>query len=602
MTEASQPDPVVQEPVSPRQFEKVREVVLCLSNAVSSLKVFPMDHQTVKQFIQDLTRKMTAYLKDHHQLDIAVKEFSFVFAGKSVYRDTTVIKSLPFFFFKDGLQTLFFYEGLDREEIQSFIEMIREEFIKPPEDADVVAAMWERDFVNIQFYAPDDFLEAKILEKQARPLEGPSAKELLEPKIDTARMTEGRIEMTDEDRRRAEYHPDGREEFTELPDLDVRTGAETDADEVDSIPDSDADWDDEEQHAVEQLLRENRTESQDEEFIELMMELLHMQTDPQEFQSALDSLVRFNLEQIQKRNFQAAILLIRKIRSLFDNLADRAPEKTARLNDFLRKITSEKTVAAMKDLVDRRVLDSSLDAFINYMIILGADALPLAADFYESIASEEVRWRLENYFMTSASRDLGTLVALANDRRPEYSREVIRLLGRQPDKRAIPQFALFLGFQNSEIKRDAVKALGEIDDELAEKILAGFLNDADEGVRVLAAWKMASLSDPIRLEKILGLVKSKPFRLVSPEEKTAVLALLGRTGTRECLETLRKLVRKRRFFRSPRQMEIRLTAIEALGNSPAPEAVEILETFAESGHRKIREACRRALDAREERS
>lgn len=587
---------------SPRQLEKVRDIVLCFSNAVSALKVFPPDHQTVKQFVQDLNFKLSAYLKIHQQIDIAVKEFSFLFEGKPVYRDTTVIKSLPFFFFKDGLQTLSFYEGLDREEIRAFLDTIREESMKSPEEADIVAAMWERDFVNIHFYAPDDFLEAKIIEKHNRSAENPSGKDILDAKIDSSGFSEGRIDLMDGDRRRAEYQPSSREEFAEILRMDVSTVSETGDNDPEPIPNLESQMDEEEQQATEELLRKNRSISMDEEYIELMMELLNMQTDPREFESALDSLVKYNLELVQNRNFPAAIMLIQKIRGLFNNLADRAPEKTAKLQDFLKSITSDKTLAAMKKLVERKALDSSLDAFINYMIILGRDALPLAADFYESVAADEVRWRLENFFMTSAGTDLGALVALANDLRPEFSMEVIRILGRQPDKRAVPQFALFLGFHNSEVKRAVIQALGEIHDDLADKILAGFLDDTGENVRILAADKILALADPSRLAQLINRVKSKRFHLLSLEEKKAVLALIGRTATPECLDTLRMLLRKKGIFRNRARLETRLASISGLEACTKSEASDVLKKHLKSRSKKIREACRRALDSRLESS
>jgi hypothetical protein len=121
------------------------------------MKIFPSEHATVKNFVDLLTQKFTDFLAAYQKLQVGIEEYSFTYGGKPVFSDDLTIKSLPFFFFKDGLQILFFYQGLDRPEIQEFLELIKEETSKPAEDRDIVASLWERDFPNIQYYAPDEF-------------------------------------------------------------------------------------------------------------------------------------------------------------------------------------------------------------------------------------------------------------------------------------------------------------------------------------------------------------------------------------------------------------------------------------------------------------
>jgi len=100
--------------------ERVKEILHLLAKTVSLIKIFPPDHSSVKNFTREMAEKLIKFLEDNWKLELDVDEFSFNFQGKMVYQDQSTIKSLPFLFFKDGLQKLFFYKGLDINNFRNF--------------------------------------------------------------------------------------------------------------------------------------------------------------------------------------------------------------------------------------------------------------------------------------------------------------------------------------------------------------------------------------------------------------------------------------------------------------------------------------------------
>ena len=86
--------------------EKAKDILNCMANSVSALKIFPSDHATVKNFVDALSCKFDDLFKTYKRLEVGVEEFSFTCAGQVVFTDEMTIKSLPFFFFKDGTQIL----------------------------------------------------------------------------------------------------------------------------------------------------------------------------------------------------------------------------------------------------------------------------------------------------------------------------------------------------------------------------------------------------------------------------------------------------------------------------------------------------------------
>lgn len=148
--------------VDKKQLNEVKDIVNQLEKAFSQMKIFSFDHDNVETFIDLLFEKMSHYLQNNWKLEIGIEEFSFTFKGIPFYTETQISKSLPYLFYKDGLKILFFYRGLLRDELKQFLEIVKQDSSLPPEESDIVISLWEQDFTNIQYFAPDDYLESKI--------------------------------------------------------------------------------------------------------------------------------------------------------------------------------------------------------------------------------------------------------------------------------------------------------------------------------------------------------------------------------------------------------------------------------------------------------
>jgi len=578
----------------PKQVEKVRVIMLALANTNSAMKIFPANHTTVLNFVEDLTKKMKAFLESNEKLEIDIEEFAFTFMGKPVYKDELSIKSLPFFFFKDGMQKLFFYEGLEKDEIADFLELIKRESHKPPEEADIVTALWEKDLTNIQYYAPDDYLENKILEERVEQqakagvpiLPAELAAKVIDVKVDTSQFSTGRIEVAGE----------GLEEDEKML---LEMAGQKDPGGDAAVPKwaaaaHDATLTDREVDTINALIHANRTISPEEEFLNLMIELVYLEKDMSRFQANLDVMMDYHIDQLQNGNFQVPILIIHKVHELKEFLSERNPERAGPLEDFLKKVTGEKTTAAIKETFKQ---NPSMDvtAFFEYLRLLGNQALPLAAEIYETIPVPEFRVKVLDFLKGLGLKELGPLVSLANDSRPNLSKEIIRLLDEGRDRKGAQYLATFLSFQNRDIRVEAVHALGRIDDEMADKILAGFLKDPDEELRILAALKMKYYGDASRILAIIQDASKSSFRRKSLAEKQAIFNFLGRSRTDEAFRFLKTRLEKPGLLPSAHRTEMSLCAVLGLESMATTAAVEVLRRGTAFRRAKIREACSGAL-------
>ncbi len=596
-------------PPDPALTDEVKDLLHSLANTVSAMKIFPSEHATVTHFVDQLAAKFAEFLAVHGKLQIGIEEFSFTFEGKPAYTDAVAIKSLPFFFFKDGLHSLFFYQGLDRPEVFDLLELIKTEAQKPAEDSDIVAALWERDFPNIQYYAPDEFLENRILAER-RDSRAPDddlpdglSAETIEVRVDTSKFSEGRIELDGQDS----------EQVRKASGLDADAAAAEDGEggvRPKAAPQPDAAASDEpgarspaaamdptltedDLQSLEAMVRANRTISAEQEYIDLMVEIVYLEEEPAACRASLDALLEYHFDRLQHGDFEVPVIIIQKIHELGRHL-EGVPEKAALLDAFLKRTVSPQTVEAVKSLLDRKK-NLDWESLLGFFGLLGPPALGLAAELFGLAPDGEARHKILGFIEATGSAHPGLLASLADPAKPDLAREIVGVLSRIPGRKGLPHLSGFLNFPNRDIKLEVVHVLGQARDEMANRILAGFLKDPDEEIRIQTAMKLDPGEGGSRVKQVLRDASGRDFASRSSKEKEALFSFLGRTRSPEALEFLGRTLLRAPLFGSKRVLETRLAAVAGLESMATDEASAILQRGAIGRTKRVREACTAAL-------
>jgi HEAT repeat protein len=349
----------------------------------------------------------------------------------------------------------------------------------------------------------------------------------------------------------------------------------------------------EELAALELMVRANRTISPEEEYLNLMVEIIYLEEDAAGREATLDALLDYHYEQLQRGHFHVAVLIIRKLQELGRVLAA-DPEKAAPIESFLKRTISPKTLDAIKALLaKKKAVD--WEALLGFFELLGPSALGLAADLFDASPGGEAGQRILAFIEKSGKSNPGLLASLADGARPELARQIIGILSRIPEKRGIAHLSAFLSFQNREIKLEAIDALGRTRDELANRILIGFLKDPDEEIRIQAAMKLDPIEAGSRAQQIVREASGREFQAKSLKEKEAILSFLGRTGSPEAFEFLSRTLGRAPLFASRRAIDMRLAAVAGLESMGTEEALRALQKGAIGRTKAVREACAAAL-------
>jgi HEAT repeat protein len=557
-------------PIDPAVLEQAKEILVLLAHTFSAMKLFPDHHSTVLNFQNDLFHKLERYINDQGGLELGIRENAFEVGGARAFYDENVLRSLPYIFFKDGMRTLSFLPDLTREELVAFLNTVKEISNLPADVGDIVDALWEKELAHIQYFAPDDYLINKMATHKEH-----------EIRVDRGRFGSGRLDLDSEDTAGVYKSLQALRYKEPKEDLEFQTV---------TSPMSEL-----EVGHVQSLMSSQRGGAGQVDFLDMVYELLQLEDRTEHFDGVLGYLERLHGDWFKSANIGQISGLVRRLTELAGYLKAVSDERSAKVDALLERLRDQTPLDALQDMARQgKVRDHAV--FFEYLAWIGPKTLLIGSDILENEKSGPIKDLAFRFLESLGRTDPMLLANLAQDRRPLTTRAAISVLGQANDRRFIPFLATFFAYKNKDIKLDAVRALGRITDPLAHKTLLGFLrSDPEPEIRIEAARTIHLDLDPNLLQAVVGIASGKSFFKREPEERTAILAGIGRGGREAGYALIRRAIERTTFFERKKTEAVALSAVEALVALGTPAAGEILRTASQKGRKRLRAAATEAL-------
>jgi len=573
-------------------IQSVKNIIQLFIKTLAQVKLYSYDHTNTKHFVDELSSKFDVFLDKHGRLDLDIGEFSLLYQQEIVYEDRQINKSLPFLFHRDGMKNLSFHRGLQKEELRDLFEIINEVSQLPPEEGDIVVLLWERDFANIDYFAPDEFLETKI---------GAGMESPVEYKLSKSFLGSGHLELSLEDR---DTLNESRAALTSLEGFKPEPGKQISAEKRPEYPLQLPALSSEELETLEDMIEKERSMSAQEEFLSLVIEMSYLEERTEEFVSIMEILVQNHRETVQQGKFLRGADLLGHIIDLKEELSSQSRQRGERIEKFLKEIRSFSTLELIEKTFDEGQVDN-LDAFFKYIYLFGSSSLKLVGDLYEKAEDPAFRQKAHSYLRYFIGEDLNSVMRALGDHRPEFSKAILFLLTEVEGDMVVDHLAMFVDYKSPILKKKAIQTLAAFDSARAGKIIARFLEDGDSGVRTEAAMSLQPIPDESLLSSLMAQAKSKTFQRKELSEKSAFLGLLARFQSQEIYKFLKSLLVKAHFLSSASTVKTSLSVLSALKGSMALESLDILKAGLKSTQYKVRKETRKALaevEARQERT
>jgi len=533
-----------------------------------------LDHPSIGQFIDNLQQKFNDYFKLSPTLDLEVTETAFFLEGNKIYEETQLNRSLPFLFYKDGITRLSFHEGLTREEIIQFFQLLLEISTLPPEETDIVVFLWEMDFSHIDYFAPDDFLETKIgQETEIAPYE-----------INPADFTQGVIQLTPEDQatllhygRQAKINQDRDPSLSPLLEDKLL---------LPSLRKLELQREEEER--LEFILQKHRELSEEEETIHLLVETIFMEEKIQPFTQVLHSLSLLIEDTLRQGKLAVAAHALDHLLQLKSEFQKTQPEKVLHIEKTLDSL-QEKFPPLLREQMDQKKPLDMESLFLLFEFI-GPSSLNLLGYLADTYPDQNIHDLAHSYIQKIGAQNISLLLTIADDRREKITLTIMQTIAQTDDAHRLTYLARFLRSHNPHLQKEAIKLISAIKDPKAAKLLLPLLNDPQAEIRKEVARAICRLNQPSVAEEILGKVKDKSFFERTPTEKKALLSYLFHLPEDKASEFLKSFLKKPWWWSPASRLKPALWLIETLKDEKTEEVKIFLDKVGFVRNKRIRHA------------
>lgn len=596
-------------PGSPEQrADRIRDQVLALDvkrvadwigalvRTIKATRTYLANNPTLHKFQVELESRTWSCLKEAGDITLVVQQFDLLYENYSVYHNADRNDSLAFRFYGDGVRQITFREGLEPHELRGFIDVLKRSMETAQVQDDVVTLLWERDFRHIEY----NFIPLEDLTEESG--------EIVNPEDEEDAVSEGGgIPWP------SGFAPSSDDEPIPTADAPMTEGEPSTV--AGPVRERSDDWEpavhptpaydssigvqfgltDEENGALEVAIREEEGRELGREVLEIVATILAYEDTPAGFLDSATAFQRFIELAIEEGEVARANDLVARLRSIAADRAKANAEFPSVAEEVIREVGRPSFLGLMAPTLNARPeIDPGI--LTNFLVQLGPSAAPAICDLLGQVNHMKFRRALCEALAISCKNDVEVLIERLGDTRWYVIRNIVYVLGRiahQGVERALDRA---LHHEDVRVRKEAVRALGNIESPTSRAYLVSAFRDTDAGVRIQAAMTLAARRDDRASQSLLGVIQGADFGRRDTNERQAFFEALGRCGSDSLVPRLEPMLTKGGFFRSANEEE-RLHAALALAWLGTPSALAVLNREITSKREPIRKAVETALSA-----
>jgi HEAT repeat protein len=579
-------------PPDPATVEKVRSVFGCLSKFILGKKIYTRNNPTLVRFAGEFNSALRAFFEIEDELVVAIEKGRILWEDEVVYENDKRDESIAFLLYKDGIGELSISITVTTEEIDLFVDLIKDEVRSLAQDVDIVTKFWRADFEHISYRVLDEYLVGEFGE---------------------GRMGEAGDEVIPFE---SEDHPDtpsfadkGRvvvEERASLEPLDAYLIGLVGRGAGDMPPK-------EKEERFQDMMSSIFTVSSDE--LRLFQEEVYESKKSDNVVGFVSEYLDFTLI---KDNSSAVRDVLNVIECLVDYLimelnGGALAELLSGLREFAGTHHLPDKVAKTFRVVERKLVDPSIlvslgesagsspeeaaDVF-KYFEIVGKKSIPSICKLLEDQADQRFHKHARESLIRIAGPELPDVIDQLNIDKPQIARDVIAMVKRVNPQEIPNVIKEMIHYPDDLVRHEAIMFLSGFASAETLTLLVTLLDDPDKAVRLKTLAAISGVSAPLVRETIEEKAFGKDLCERDADEQLEIFRAYGRAAGADAVGRLRQTTGKRNIFGFGKRQatENRLLAIGALESIETAESRAFLEDLTRDSDESVRERAREVLD------
>ena len=507
------------------------------------------------------------------EVNLAVHETEILWEGQVIYKNATKGESVAWLLFKDGIRSLLLRDGVEKEELIPFLEVLNRVRTLPADaEDDLLTLLWEYDFQKLH-YQFVEVLQEGVSQVQAGGTPGLMASA---PQDDLEAQKNARQQAVHEE---AEEQVN-QSKVVRLEDFDS-TLYFLDEAEVTYIKERVA-------HEYSMDLRASA--------MAVLYDLFETHPTHEVRDEILGILESFPPYLMAAGDLRAVAEMLREAKVLVLRARDLDGPHRDRLENFSAVLSEPAVVEEMLQALDEAIQpppEADLDELFRE---LRGSALEPVLAWLPKISKENVRGMLERVVTRLADgfpADVHRILATADS---EALPGAVALAGRLKMQSAVAGLGVALQHPDAAIRLAAAQALGAIASPGALQALERGVVDADREVRLFSVRVASEKGYRGALKPVEAMVLGKNLETADITERQAFLDAYARIAGTAALTPLSEILGAGGgLFKKKVTPETRACAVIAISKIKSPEAKAIIQKAAQDKEVVVRNAVARAL-------
>jgi HEAT repeat protein len=559
----------------PQTYQEVKRVIALLHKTIKSLLFYPSSNPIPEEFKKELLSKLVDFLEKEELIRLSVNSNQLLYEKEVVYSDLshtgqpTKDEGLAFAFYRDGIREISFLNGLEKEELAEFLELIKHSLTRVGLEDDLVTLLWEKDFPHIKYMVSEDSFEET------------------EPQIVSDSKKPNQILYS--------------EVILEETSKDTPTEDGNELKVINEFLKNIENFSLEERKEIEDFLGLEKKYNPTKEIISVLKEFLYSESEMDEFKETVNLANQTLDSLLQQEEFEVALELAQLFKNVSLELKSTKPSKAELCSEAYRQTGSKERIQLITQLLNEKK-DINLTGVASYLSSLPWNVWPSFVTMLKELSHFSARKMVCSILEKVDSEHLSLVGNGIYEKEWYVVRNIVMVLGKLGSKWSYPENERVLEYlkkplQNPDIRvrKETINSLAKIPQQKSNQLLFSALEDEESKIRKLALGILVERQEKKVFDFLKELISSKDFIYKSEEEKRELLKALVQVDEKRALPLIEKIIRQRSWFKKSKKKETKLQALRALAHSNSSEVFSLLEKYSKKGEKVIRQLCLKLL-------
>jgi HEAT repeat protein len=331
---------------------------------------------------------------------------------------------------------------------------------------------------------------------------------------------------------------------------------------------------------------EDDDEDMNGKFSDMLFDMLYLSDSMDEFNDVTRIMKNALEYYTSKGDLENTVYLFKRVKVLMDSTKSDAVKKS------LSVVMSHAGAPALVEQITENLEaggDKARKLFEEYKELLGVNAVPSLIKMLGELKSRDARKYVADFLVVLGKKDSTHFVKALGDDRWFVVRNmvfIIRLIG---DRRSAEHLSRVVEHSDARVRREVLKALGELKGQGSVLMAQSRLVDPDQTVRVSAVRVLGNIGGSHAKKVLLDAVSEKRFRNMDFEEKKIYFDMLSKWREGDVVKFLTDILKKKPIFKRALHNDLKACAAFSLGLMVNKDSLGMLEKLTGSKNRTLSE-------------